>query len=200
MFPNYRQNIMPTLARTSPVLFGMMLFILCIVQPSFNTFYIFVMYFVVMFSNFLAKYLIFKPLYKLFNSSKLAFLGLGSRPFGAHSCQFILDKKSASSFGMPSGHSQLAWTVSTYIFCKLLNNIINNKYDDNSKFIKIRNYIWFSVSLIAILCISCYISYSRVYIEGCHTIQQVTMGGILGIGCGFLIYYFEDDIKNKLSL
>ena len=200
MFSDYRQSIMPTLARTSPVLFAIMLLKLCIVQPSFNTFYVFIMYFIVMFSNFLAKYVIFKPLYKLLNSSKLNVLGLGARPLGAKSCHLTLDKKAATSFGMPSGHSQLAWSVATYILCKIIYNIINNKYDDKSNFIKIRNYIWFCISLILILVIPIYISYSRVYIEGCHTIQQVIVGGLLGIVCGFLIYYYEDNIKKMLKL
>ena len=101
-----------------------------------------------MFSNFLLKYLIFKPLYKLFNTSKLSFLGLGSRPAGANSCKFTLDKKADTSFGMPSGHSQIAWTVSTYIICKLIYNMLNNKYNDKDTIIKVRNYIWFFVSFI----------------------------------------------------
>jgi len=200
MFFNYRQNILPTLARTSPVIFAIMLLKLCIIQPSFNTFYVFIMYFIVMFSNFFLKYLIFRPLYKLFDTSKLSFLGLGSRPAGANSCKFTLDKKIATSFGMPSGHSQIAWTVSTYIICKLMYNMLNNKYDDQDTIIKVRNYIWFSVSFIFSIVFSIYISYSRVYIEGCHTIQQVIIGAIFGIGFGFIIYYFEDSIKNALKL
>jgi len=200
MFSDYRQNILPTLARTSPVIFAIMLLKLCIIQPSFNTFYVFIMYLMVMFSNFFLKNLIFKPIYKLFNSSKLSFLGLGSRPAGANSCKFTLDKKPATSLGMPSGHSQIAGAVATYIICKLIYNILNNKYDDKDTIIKVRNYIWFCVSFIFSIVFSIYISYSRVYIEGCHTIQQVIVGAMFGIGCGFLIYYFEDNVKKALKL
>ena len=39
-----------------------------------------------------------------------------------------------------------------------------------------------------------YVSYSRVYIEGCHTIQQVIVGGVLGVLTGFLMFYYENDI------
>lgn len=200
MLSDYRQNILPTMARTSPVVFAIMLLKLCIVQPSFNTFYVFIMYFIVMFSNFLLKYLLFKPLYNLFSTSKIRFLGLGYRPTGASSCQFILDKKLSTSFGMPSGHSQLAWAVSTYILCKLMRSMLNNEYDDKSELIKVRNYIWFCISFIFIISFSLYISYSRVYIEGCHTVQQVIVGALFGIGFGFIIYYFEDSIKKGLNL
>jgi membrane-associated phospholipid phosphatase len=43
-----------------------------------------------------------------------------------------------------------------------------------------------------------YVSYSRVYIDGCHTIQQVIVGGLLGVLIGFLIYYYENDGVNLL--
>ena len=52
--------------------------------------------------------------------------------------------------------------------------------------------------MLTILGVSIYISYSRVYIEGCHTIQQVIVGGTVGILLGFLAFYFEDDIKTKM--
>ena len=44
-----------------------------------------------------------------------------------------------------------------------------------------------------------YISYSRVYIEGCHTLQQVTVGGFIGIIFGLLIAYFENDAIKLMS-
>jgi membrane-associated phospholipid phosphatase len=34
-------------------------------------------------------------------------------------------------------------------------------------------------------------SYSRVYVEGCHTIQQVIVGAILGIIIGITGGYFK---------
>ena len=78
------------------------------------------MYFLVMLANFFAKMLIFKPIYKLFGKPKLPYLGVGSRPAGAKSCHFTLDDKGALSFGMPSGHSQMAWAIATYIISKII--------------------------------------------------------------------------------
>jgi hypothetical protein len=138
-----------------------------------------------------------KPLYNLFNKTKLPILGLGSRPSNASSCQFTLDNKYATSFGMPSGHSQIAWTLSTYIIAKIITNWKNSNKDN--KAITGFGYIWLVLSCLLVLTGSLYISYSRVYIEGCHTLEQVTVGGLLGILCGFLIYYFEDDAVLLLS-
>ena len=69
MYSKNRQNLYPVLARASPVIFAVMLLMNCILQPSFNAFYMFVMYFIVMLSNYICKNLIFKPIYNLFNVS-----------------------------------------------------------------------------------------------------------------------------------
>jgi len=195
MYSNNRQELFPTIARTSPVIFSLLTIINCIVYPSYNSFYIFIMYFATIFSNTIFKNLIFKPLYKVFNISNNNFLGLGNRPKGANGCAFTLDNKISTSFGMPSGHSQIAWTVAIYILCRIINNLINNKYSNTNNSIKILNYLWFITSCILILWIAFYISYSRVYIEGCHTIQQVIVGGVIGGIGGIIIYYNEYNIK-----
>ena len=62
----------------------------------------------------------------------------------------------------------------------------------------ILNNIWMAISIVVILVVASYISYSRVYIEGCHTIQQVIIGGIVGVVLGFLAFYFENDIKRMM--
>jgi len=202
MYFEYRKELLPTLARTSPVLLPIILLTNCILSPTFDTFYIFIMYFIVMLTNFFIKMLIFKPIYKLVGKPKIPFLGLGSRPNNAKSCHFILDDKVAFTFGMPSGHSQLAWTVVTYFLFKIIYKFKNNKSNNNTNTTTttITKYIWLCLSCIILIGIATYISYSRVYIEGCHTIQQVIIGGILGVVGGFLLYYFEDDVKNLLKL
>jgi len=196
MYENYRQNLFPTLSRASPAIFALILFINCAINPSYESFYIFIIHFIVIFSNFFIKNLIFKPLYNLLGKKKIRFLGLGERPDGANSCSFILDNKDSKSFGMPSGHSQTAWTLVTYIIFKITYNFKNSNNSNNKD---IKNYIWFIVSCISLISISIYISYSRVYIEGCHTIQQVIIGALIGIGSGFLIFYYEDDIKKTIK-
>ena len=193
--------LLPTLARASPAICPILLFINCIIYPSFNSFYIFIIYFIIMFLNYFEKVLIFKPLYNLLGKKKIPLLNIGSRPDGAKSCKFTLDNKDAKSFGMPSGHSQLAWTLATYFICKIIFNFVNkNKKNDKNNAILSLNYIWIILSSILLIVSAGYISYSRVYIEGCHTIQQVIVGCILGICGGFIVYYYENDIKNALHL
>ena len=65
MYYEYRKALLPTLARTSPVVFPIILLFNCILSPSFESFYIFIMYFLVMLANFFAKLVVFKPIYKL---------------------------------------------------------------------------------------------------------------------------------------
>ena len=194
-----RNQLIPTIARTSPVLFIILLLINCIVSPSVNSFYLFIVYILVNLSNWFIKNAIVKPIYKLTGKAKLPILGIGARPYGASSCHFTLDGKPATTFGMPSGHSQLAWFISTYILCKIISNWKNNDNDTSSSketVLTIFSYLWIIASSIITLSIAFYISYSRVYIEGCHTKQQVILGGILGVACGFITYYFENDVIN----
>ena len=157
------------------------------------------MYFIVMLMNYFEKVLIFKPIYNLLGKTSISVLGKGFRPDGANSCTFILDDKKSESFGMPSGHSQLAWTLATYIIFKIIYNF-KNKQNELNKSTLTLNYIWITVSSIILIVFATYISYSRVYVDGCHTIQQVTIGGLSGVAGGFIIYYFEDYLKNALKL
>ena len=194
---NKRVQFYATLARTTPSLFFYLTILNCIIAPSYNSFYLFKSYCLVVLSNFIFKDLIIKPIYKLSNKTSLPILGIGARPANAESCSLILDGISATSFGMPSGHSQIAWSVATYILYKIINNWYNNKKENKKT--TIFGYIWLSLSCIIVSVCAIYISYSRVYIEGCHTIQQVTVGGILGVICGFLIGYFENDVVKFIS-
>ena len=198
---NKRSELFPTLSRTSPVLFFLIIVLNCILNPSYESFYLFIIYFAVIISNNIFK-LFTKFIYYLFNTKTLYILGSGARPPNANSCTFTLDNTIATSFGMPSGHSQTAWVVASYLIFKIITNFYNknnNKNNNNNKNTTLYNYIWLIVSCIIILSSAIYISYSRVYIEGCHTIQQVIIGGLIGIAVGYLIYYFENDAINLLS-
>ena len=194
---NKRVTLYATLARTTPATFFNLIILNCIISPSYNSFYLLTSYCLVVLSNFIFKGLIIKPIYTFLNKTSLPLLGLGPRPPKAESCALILDGVMSKSFGMPSGHSQIAWTVATYIVYKIINNWYKNKKEN--KIITIFGYIWLILSCIIILTCAIYISYSRVYIEGCHTIQQVSVGGGLGVICGFLIGYFENDAVNLMS-
>lgn len=194
MNQSQRKKILPTLARSSPLIFLIILITNVFIYPSYESIYLLVSYIGVVFSNWVAKNAIAKPLYNLLNISDIPIIGLGNRPPGASSCGITLDNKPASSFGMPSGHSQIAWTIATYLIAKY---IISNYYDNNNK--NNNNIIWKTFNLLFILICAVYISYSRVYIEGCHTLQQVIIGGIIGIIGGLIIYKLEDKLKHKLK-
>jgi membrane-associated phospholipid phosphatase len=146
------------------------------------------------------KHLIVKPIYNLLKVQSLPLLGIGKRPVGATSCTFILDDIPSTSYGMPSGHSQIIWTFGIYIICKIIDKWHKTTTNqDTTTQLQGLGYIWVISSILFILSIMVYVSYSRVYIEGCHTIQQVVVGGMLGVLIGFLIYYYENDGVNLLA-
>ena len=123
---NKRNTLLPTLSRASPVLFFILIVLNCIINPSYESFYLFMMYLLECISNHVFKTII-KLIYNLFNTNTLPILGSGSRPPNANSCSFILDNSKSTSYGMPSGHSQSAWTVATYLIVKLINNFKTKK-------------------------------------------------------------------------
>jgi membrane-associated phospholipid phosphatase len=79
---------------------------------------------------------------------------------------------------MPSGHSQCAWIFSSYFMYQLLHN------KKTSKYMK-------AIQSLILIVFAGLMSYSRVYVEGCHTIQQVIVGAILGIIIGITGGYFK---------
>jgi len=201
-----RSKLLPVLARISPIIYIILGLINCIVNPTYNAFYIFIIILALFPINWVIKHLIVLPLYNVLGKTTIPIIGLGKRPQGATSCNIILelDNKIATSFGMPSGHSQMAWTLGTYLICRIINNWYNKEYNKekegkNKTESTVLGYIWLILSVLIILTIIIYISYSRVYIDGCHTIQQVIIGGLLGVGSGVLIWYYENDAVNLLS-
>ena len=190
---NKRQELYPTLSRTSPVIFFILLLLYCIILPSHQSFYLLIIYCLILGSNWIIKHLFFKQLYNFFNITSLPILGIGARPSNATGCHFILDDILSLDYGMPSGHSQIIWTIATYIVCKIISNFYYNYNDNNDHLYITSTFLWLILSCIIVIYVSGYISYSRVYIEKCHTIQQVIIGGLIGIVFGFTIYYFEND-------
>lgn len=119
-------------------------------------------------------------LYNYLNVVNLPIIGRGSRPEGAMYCGCFVDEnnigKLSSSFGMPSGHSIIAMTT-----CVFWSNYILDNYPKTWQ----RDF-----SLIILYSISAFILFSRVWL-GCHTIQQVIVGSIIGSYVGYYGY------KNK---
>ena len=191
---NKRNELAPTLARTSPVIFFILTIINCIINPAYNSFYLFISYCLILISNCGIKNLVVKPLYNYCGKTSLPILGIGLRPDKASGCMCLNDGIISIDYGMPSGHSQIAWAITTYIICK----IITKNYKKYNKVLTLCDYSLSILACLIVLIVALYISYSRVYIEGCHTIQQVCVGGIVGIVSGFIIYYFENDIINLI--
>ena len=192
-----RTDLYPTLSRISPVICFYITLFNCIIFPSYNSFYLFVSYNIILGSNWFIKHLIFKPIYEHLGKKSLPILGIAKRPANAISCGTYLDGILSTTYGMPSGHSQLAWSITTYVILKMIKKWYNS--DKENKPITILGYIWLILSCILIVGIAVYISYSRVYIEGCHTIQQVIIGGIIGSIMGFLVFFFETPVIDLLS-
>jgi hypothetical protein len=91
----------------------------------------------------------------------------GERPKNAKNCGCFIEldniNKKSITYGMPSGHSENIFLLAT-----LLQKQTNNNY------IKILLYI-----------MACYGGYLRVKL-GCHTKNQVIIGGLIGLIIGIL--------------
>jgi membrane-associated phospholipid phosphatase len=89
--------------------------------------------------------------------------------------------KQSRTFGMPSGHSQTAWYLAGFIYTYLyIHSAITTKIKSNWKLI----HITASITIVTIF--ATLVSYSRVYIDKVHTIQQVIIGGIIGLVTGLI--------------
>ena len=124
---------------------------------------------------------------KIMKENLFPILGKGTRPKGAQDCSNFIDpdNRLSSSYGMPSGHAQTATFFATYLILMTIN-------ERSSKNIKI-------LKIITILILTALIMSSRVYL-GCHTIQQVVVGGIIGVLLGYLFFAYMDKIKGILKI
>lgn len=151
-------------------------------------------------SNKMIKILI-EQLYKLSGKTTIPILGLGGRPKDAKNCSAFTDCETCNirptSFGMPSGHSQMGWFFFCYGTLFLAENVLKNLKDTKNK--KTKSIIWFSIVTTLLFIMAVTLSYSRVHIK-CHTVQQVVLGGFIGIGFGILSYYISHLIINGSNI
>jgi membrane-associated phospholipid phosphatase len=187
MYNKIRDSIFWSSIRATPLIYFIYgLFNILIDLNLNNTFYI-LAYTINFVSNGIFK-ITFKKLYDILNTDYIFPFGQGSRPIGATNCGIfsVSTNPSAISFGMPSGHSQMAWFFSTYFILKIINNdLVSN----DNKYIYLKN-----VRIGLLLFIAIIVSYSRVNIEGCHTWGQVITGSIIGCIFGSIIYLLEKNI------
>ena len=195
MFSKNPNSVIPTLARLSPFLYPSFAILWIIIQRTKTSSFLLLLHVFTSMVNFGLKNLVFKPLYKYFPKLETSFLNRGVRPNGAKSCGVSLTKHDelAFSFGMPSGHSQITWTFTTYFVCILCQTHLNLFSS-----IHAIEYLARCMLVIALIMMSLYISYSRVAIEGCHTAQQVIIGGVIGVIIGYLGFVFENRIVSLI--
>jgi len=148
-------------------------------------------------TNKLVKILV-ELLYKGTGKKTLPVLGLGGRPKDARDCSAFTHCDTChirpTSFGMPSGHSQMGWFFFAYGTFFLADHVMKSfKTSDNPR----RDAkIWFSVGFVFLLTMAVTLSYSRVHLS-CHTPQQVIFGAFLGLGFGVLSYYLSKVVIEK---
>lgn len=179
-------------AKLSPAIYFIVVIFNAILNPNFESAYLLCCYAIAFFSVPLVKDIIFKPIYYLSNRKELPILGLGVRPPGARGCSLGGSDEISLSFGMPSGHSSLTFFISAYIFL----NIYNMDYQQFSNPLAMK--VLFAIIAAIMLMVSFFIIYSRVEIAGCHTLQQVIMGSIIGVGLGYLAFYLKPIIKKQV--
>ena len=143
--------------------------------------------------NYFFKHDISKPIFEKFNDN-IPIFGRGSRPEGATDCGYFSNcpKVKAKSFGFPSGHSQFAGLHAGF----LIKDIIKRKSKKNSF-----NSLSKSdkLSVIFLLLSIPLMMYSRVYVEGCHTIEQTIFGSLIGYSMGYFGYDIYDHYKLKIN-
>jgi len=105
----------------------------------------------------------------------------GKRPKGAINCGLFIDpdnpKRPSSSYGFPSGHSQMSAFISTVVIMYLLNQD-KDKSGKNKKTVP-----WSSYLIMAIIPLIS--MYMRVHL-GCHTVGQVIGGALIGVVIGYV--------------
>ena len=146
-----------------------------------NDIYLFIFLILSNMANGVLKYKIAKPIMK---DKKYPILGKGSRPKGAANCGIWKDRPGhkTTSYGMPSGHSQEAWGFATYMI------LTNMSY----------GYDLFDIRNVILSGLAVFIMYSRVYLN-CHTVQQVIIGGLIGILFGSVGFTLKAPIVKRLT-
>lgn len=175
-------------AETSPRLAPIYAFLFGLITMDYYVVLLAIFSFVNIIINLIIKY-IFRKLYEYLKVKKLPLLGIGERPSGQCNDKDLgffnkyLKVKEAKLFGMPSGHSQSAWFIFTFVLLYLIDVLKLN----NSSFSYESTKNWITYTIILLFIITVFISYSRIK-ENCHTIEQVLLGSFIGVVLGFIFY------------
>tara|TARA_B000000557_G_scaffold263889_2_gene267794 strand:+ start:127 stop:609 length:483 start_codon:yes stop_codon:yes gene_type:complete len=158
------------MARASPLIINIIVLVDFIITKNLKK--LFFLLFIIFNGgfNYIIKHFILKP---ILGNKEHAIIGSGSRPKGAKNCGHFINNKKATTYGMPSGHSQNISLFVTYYILELLDSIDSHK----------------NILILLLIITGIFIMYSRVKFR-CHTIQQVILGGIIGVAMGNIFYKF----------
>ena len=190
---NYFTYQLPNVLRAAPSIFVFVAFISALVLQNLWTTTFFIGIIASCVINGFLKDFIARPLYANFKKLSLPIIGRGPRPIGAKNCSDFIkcSDRIPTSFGMPSGHSQVAWFTIAFLIA-----YITYKYKQNrrrhTRIEKIKYYI----SVITLLIVGIAVSYSRVVFK-CHTYQQIMIGGLIGALVGIGSFYVAKYLENR---
>lgn len=147
------------LTYVSPVIFVIISIIIPIYTRKIKDLHLLILLIISTILNMFTKEYLFKPIMK---DKDYPIIGQGNRP-NENNDEFY----SGFTYGMPSGHSQIATVFFTYL--------VLTRYKTNNNAI--------ILSVLSVLLIM----YGRVELSKAHTIQQTIVGSLIGIA---LSYYY----------
>ena len=159
MFLEFIQDDLVIFAREFDIMAPMFSFIISMLMGDIKAFYFAIL---MVFTGPINGFL--KDTARLFMGKKSwGIFGKGVRP---------TTKGFRGTYGMPSGHSQMATTFSAYWASYMMDT----------------NYVYKYVSIGILAALSLLVMYSRVVWERAHTVQQVIIGGLIGALIGHYFY------------
>jgi uncharacterized membrane protein YgaE (UPF0421/DUF939 family) len=122
------------------------------------------------------------------------------RPVGAKGTGCFLNNPPGKSttWGMPSGHSQLAWYTAGFLIGYLF---IWRPYQFTATHKVVATLVTIIMALV--------VSFSRVWVDGAHTLAQVTVGGVIGFVLGLVTLlvtrviaakYWNEQFANEIDI
>jgi len=123
------------------------------------------------------------------NIDNIPLFGSCKRPIGAMNCGSFLncEKKKSTSYGMPSGHSQVMGAATSYLYF----------YLKHKTHIKKNNKKLFYFIIVLLIFMNIYMAYTRVYVYKCHTIGHTIVGALIGFAISKTLFFKMNKIKNE---
>lgn len=182
-----RETIFWSALRDTPAIYNFYNILNAVSYPTSSNIYITSAYIVNMYTNIILKNS-FKFLYIIFNNYYLPLRRSGSIYERTTNKEYFLklNKPKSIIFGIPCGHSQNSYFMTTYLSFKML----ESNYKIYTKFF----------SICSLLVLSSYVNISRIYIEKCHTWNQVLCGSLIGISLGYSVFIWEDMIIDTFNI